>query len=167
MLLIPWFFRRLGVKGMLLAGMAAWVLRYALFAFGGTGARMPMLWVGILLHGICYDFFFVTGQIYIDSKASTALRGAAQGMITFLTYGVGMFVGSWLSGTVVQHYALPGAAGSSAHAWQPIWLVAGSASAIVFVLFWLSFHEHPGFHSASLAGKDFMVEGAPRASRVG
>ncbi len=111
MLLIPWFFRRLGVKYMLLLGMLAWVLRYGFFAYGGIGDRVWMLWLGILLHGICYDFFFVTGQIYIDRKASAALRAAAQGLMTFLTYGIGMFVGSWLSGAVVQHYTLGGGRG--------------------------------------------------------
>ncbi len=136
MLLIPWFFRRLGVKGMLLAGMAAWVVRYALFAYGNAGGRMGMLWGGIVLHGICYDFFFVTGQIYIDRKAPPALRAAAQGLITFLTYGVGMFVGSWLSGAVVGHYTLP-----NSHDWRTIWLVAGSAAAVVLVLFLLTFSD--------------------------
>ncbi len=137
MLLIPWFFRRLGVKGMLLAGMAAWVVRYALFAYGNAGGRMGMFWGGIVLHGICYDFFFVTGQIYIDRKAPPALRGAAQGLITFLTYGVGMFVGSWLSGAVVEHYTGPGG-----HDWRAIWLVAGCAAAAVLVLFLVSFSDN-------------------------
>jgi hypothetical protein len=85
MLLIPWFFRRLGVKYMLVAGMLAWTIRYVLFAFGNNGQDMRMLWLGILLHGICYDFFFVTGQIYVDRKAPLALRAAAQGLITFIT----------------------------------------------------------------------------------
>ncbi|MEO6816212.1 MAG: nucleoside permease, partial [Edaphobacter sp.] len=102
MLLIPWFFRRLGVKYMLIAGMLAWVARYLLFAYGNVNAHMWMLWGGILLHGICYDFFFVTGQIYIDRKAPLHLRAAAQGIIIFITYGLGMFVGSWLSGAVVS-----------------------------------------------------------------
>src|SRR6201999_1846885 len=106
MLLIPWFFRRLGVKYMLVAGMSAWALRYVLFAFGNSGQGMWMLWLGILLHGICYDFFFVTGQIYIDRKAPLALRAAAQGLITLITYGAGMLLGSWLSGNVVDHYAV-------------------------------------------------------------
>ena len=89
MLLIPWFFRRLGVKYMLVAGMSAWVLRYAFFAYGNAGSAVWMLWAGILLHGICYDFFFVTGQIYVDRKAPLAFRSAAQGMITLITYGGG------------------------------------------------------------------------------
>jgi nucleoside transporter len=140
MLLIPWFFRRLGVKYMLVAGMAAWTLRYLLFAFGDAGDRVWMLWGGILLHGICYDFFFVTGQIYIDRKAPIALRGATQGLITFITYGVGMFVGSWLSGAVVQHYsALHGI--TLTHNWQAIWIVSAAASALVLVVFLLTFHD--------------------------
>src|SRR5580700_11938133 len=122
MLLIPWFFRRLGVKYMLIAGMLAWTLRYLFFAYGNSGSGMWMLWLGILLHGICYDFFFVTGQIYVDRKAPIALRAAAQGMITLITYGAGMLVGSWLSGPVVGHFATVAADGSATHAWRPIWL---------------------------------------------
>ena len=105
MLLMPWFFRRLGVKYMLLVGMAAWVTRYLLFAYGNNAALVWMLYGGIVLHGICYDFFFVTGQIYVDQKAPVDVRAAAQGFITFVTYGVGMLIGSWLSGKVVDRYA--------------------------------------------------------------
>ena len=141
MLLIPWFFRRLGVKYMLVAGMLAWTLRYVLFAFGGVGDRMWMLWLGILLHGICYDFFFVTGQIYIDRKAHPGLRAAAQGMMTFLTYGVGMFVGSWLSGAVLEHYSGITNAGNVGHAWRSIWLISAGASAAVMILFLLTFTD--------------------------
>ena len=141
MLLIPWFFRRLGVKYMLAAGMVAWVLRYLLFAYGNPGPGMWMLWGGILLHGICYDFFFVTGQIYIDRKASLALRAAAQGLITFITYGVGMFVGSWLSGAVVEHYAITSAAGAVQYNWHAIWIFACACSALVLVFFLFTFRE--------------------------
>src|SRR6266536_2960528 len=95
MLVMPWFFRRLGVKYMLLVGMAAWTARYALFAYGNNADLVWMLYGGILLHGICYDFFFVTGQIYVDRKAPSDLRAAAQGFIAFVTLGVGMFIGSW------------------------------------------------------------------------
>ncbi|WP_167256997.1 nucleoside permease [Dyella marensis] len=136
MLLIPWFFRRLGVKYMLAVGMLAWVLRYAMFAFGAPGELMWMLWLGIVLHGICFDFFFVVGQIYIDREAPTALRAATQGLITFLTYGLGMFVGSWLSGVVVDAYATPGA-----HDWRSIWLIAGGCAFAVLVLFVLAFKD--------------------------
>ena len=142
MLLIPWFFRRLGVKYMLVAGMAAWTIRYVLFAYGGVGDRMWMLWLGILLHGICYDFFFVTGQIYIDRRSSASLRAAAQGLMTFLTYGVGMFVGSWISGAVVEHYTIATAtATGTGHAWREIWLVSAVASGVVLFLFLLTFTD--------------------------
>jgi nucleoside transporter len=141
MLLIPWFFRRLGVKYMLVAGMLAWVMRYVLFAYGNANAHVWMFGLGIILHGICYDFFFVTGQIYIDRKSSLALRAAAQGLITFITYGVGMFVGSWLSGAVVEHYTTLSELGTAVHSWRSIWLFAAAASAAVLVLFLLTFSD--------------------------
>ncbi len=158
MLLIPWFFRRLGVKGMLMTGMSAWVARYVLFAYGGVGDRVWMLWLGILLHGICYDFFFVTGQIYIDRKAPVALRAAAQGLITFITYGVGMFVGSWISGAVVEHFTISTGAVASAHAWRPIWLIAGFASAAALVFFLLTFHDRERSPAVVEVGSGFPVE---------
>lgn len=136
MLLMPWFFRRLGVKQMLLVGMAAWVARYILFAYGNNDALVWMLYGGILLHGICYDFFFVTGQIYVDQKAPPHMRAAAQGFITFVTYGVGMLIGSWLSGRVVDSYVLAGGGG---HDWQSIWLVPAAMAGAVLVLFALFF----------------------------
>jgi len=148
MVLIPFFFRRLGVKYMLVAGMLAWALRYVLFAFGNAGSGMWMLWAGILMHGICYDFFFVTGQIYIDRKAAPELRAAAQGLITFLTYGAGMFVGSWLSGAVVEHYSVNGV-GSGGHDWRAIWLVPGAMSAGILLLFLVTFSDKNG----KLAGR--------------
>ncbi|KAG9541513.1 hypothetical protein KCV01_g25633, partial [Aureobasidium melanogenum] len=141
MLLIPWFFRRLGVKYMLAVGMLAWVVRYAMFAFGGTGELMWMLWLGIILHGICFDFFFVVGQIYIDREAPLALRAATQGLITFLTYGLGMFVGSWLSGVVVETYSRTNAQGVATHDWYAIWMIAGACAAVVLVLFVLLFKD--------------------------
>jgi nucleoside transporter len=146
MLLIPWFFRRLGVKYMLAAGMAAWVVRYILFAFGNASTGVWMFWVGILLHGICYDFFFVTGQIYIDRKSSLALRSAAQGMITFITYGLGMFVGSWLSGAVVDHFTSRGADGTAHYDWHGIWIFAAAASAVVLIAFLVAFNEREPQH---------------------
>jgi nucleoside transporter len=141
MLLIPWFFRRLGVKYMLIAGMAAWAIRYLLFAFGNPGAGLWMLFAGIVLHGICYDFFFVTGQIYVDRKAPEAARAAAQGMLTLITYGAGMLLGSWLSGRIVDHYATVAADGSATHAWRWVWLAAGGLSAAILALFFFTFRE--------------------------
>jgi len=141
MLLIPWFFRKLGVKYMLAAGMLAWVVRYLLFAYGGTGDRMWMLWGGILLHGICYDFFFVTGQIFIDRKAPDSLRAAAQGLITLITYGLGMFLGSWLSGAVVDRYARTSATGVMEYDWSSIWLFSAIAAGVVLLLFLFAFDQ--------------------------
>ena len=130
MLVMPWFFRRLGVKYMLLAGMAAWSARYLLFASGNNGSLVWMLYAGIVLHGVCYDFFFVTGQIYVDRKAPGDLRAAAQGFIAFATLGVGMFIGSWLSGKVVDAFN---------HQWDRIWLVPAAGAAAVLILFALFF----------------------------
>jgi nucleoside transporter len=135
MLVMPWFFRRLGVKYMLLVGMAAWTVRYLLFAYGNNGPLVWMLYAGILLHGVCYDFFFVTGQIYVDRRAPGDLRAAAQGFIAFVTLGVGMFIGSWASGRVVDSFVqAPGA-----HAWERIWMVPAAGAAAVLVLFALFF----------------------------
>jgi nucleoside transporter len=109
MLIIPWCFARLGVKYMLMVGMCCWGLRYLLFILGyNTGAVWP-LYLGLLLHGVCYDFFFVTAYIYTDKKASENMRAKAQGFIAFVTLGAGMFVGSNLSGIVVQQYSFPNA----------------------------------------------------------
>jgi nucleoside transporter len=130
MLVMPWFFARLGVKWMLLVGMAAWTARYLLFAQGNTGSLVWMLYLGILLHGICYDFFFVTGQIYVDERAPADLRSAAQGLIAFVTLGVGMFIGSWASGRVVDAYAT-----SAGHDWSRIWLVPAAGALGVLLLF--------------------------------
>lgn len=130
MLLIPFFFRRLGVKYMLGVGMLAWVVRYLFFAYGSPSGMMPLFWLGILLHGVCYDFFFVTGQIYIDRKAAPALRAAAQGTITLITYGLGMFIGSWVSGRVVDAYAT-----ADGHNWRAIWVFAAALSGVVLLLF--------------------------------
>lgn len=137
MLVMPWFFRRLGVKYMLLVGMAAWAARYALFAGGNASDRMWMLYAGILLHGICYDFFFVTGQIYVDRKAPADLRAAAQGLIAFVTLGVGMFIGSWISGRVVDAYSL----GPGSHSWDRIWMIPAAGAMAVLLLFALFFRS--------------------------
>ena len=131
MLLMPWFLIRLGVKNLLLIGMLAWAARYVLFAYGDPGGGMWMLYGGILLHGICYDFFFVTGQIYVDRKAPADLRAAAQGFITLITYGVGGFIGTWLSGRIVETYATAG----GGHAWPEIWPIPAVWAAVVLVLF--------------------------------
>lgn len=140
MILMPWFLVRLGVKRMLLIGMAAWSLRYALFAYGDAGPRVWMLYAGIILHGICYDFFFVTGQIYVDQRADVRIRAAAQGFIAFVTLGVGQFVGSWLSGVIVEANARPG---TPPHDWTAIWLVPAAGALGVLLLFASLFRPQP------------------------
>ncbi|MEL6923947.1 MAG: nucleoside permease, partial [Bacteroidota bacterium] len=112
MLLMPMFFARLGIKKMMLIGMLAWVLRYLLFAYGNNEDLVWMFYMGILLHGICYDFFFVTGQIYVDNEAPEKLRSSAQGLITLATYGFGMYVGAIVAGKVVKAYETMENAGS-------------------------------------------------------
>ena len=135
MLLLPLALARMGVKRIMLIGMAAWSLRYLMFALGNTGSLVWMLYLGILLHGICYDFFFVTGQIYVDQQAGTRIRAAAQGLIAFVTLGVGLFIGSWASGKVVDAYALTGANGVASHDWQSIWMVPAIGAAVILVIF--------------------------------
>ena len=106
MLLLPIFFVRFGFKNTILVGMMAWVIRYLLFAYGNVGDRTFMLILGILIHGICYDFFFVSGQIYTDFKAGEKYKSAAQGLITLATYGLGMLIGYWIAGRILAIYSL-------------------------------------------------------------
>lgn len=136
MLAMPFFFARLGVKKMLALGMAAWVARYVLFAYGNVDAGYALLIGGIILHGICYDFFFVTGQIYTDAHAGPRFRSAAQGFITLATYGVGMLIGTYLSGIVVDHFTVAGV-----HDWHSIWMVPASIALVVLLVFLFLFKE--------------------------
>jgi nucleoside transporter len=138
MLLMPLFFVRLGVKKMLAIGMIAWVARYLFFAFGNADTNYWMLIAGIVLHGICYDFFFVTGQIYTDRLAGEKFKSAAQGFITLATYGVGMLIGSIISGMVVDKYAIEG----GGHMWYNIWIIPASIAAIVVILFLIFFKDN-------------------------
>jgi nucleoside transporter len=135
MLVMPFFFRRLGVKWMLVAGMAAWATRYLLFAFGNPAGLVSMYYLGIVLHGVCYDFFFVTGQIYVDNTASKTIQASAQGFITLVTYGVGMLIGTGISGVVVKGYQLAADNPAAGHDWTSIWLVPGSMAIVVILLF--------------------------------
>ena len=134
MLLMPWFLIRLGVKRMLLLGMAAWTARYLFFAYGNTGPGMWMLYLGILLHGVCYDFFFVTGQIYVDQQAPLRIRAAAQGFIALVTLGAGQAIGSWVSGRVVDAHAI-GVGGAVQHDWRAIWVVPALGAFAVLLIF--------------------------------
>ena len=135
-LAIPFLFNSIGVKKMLLLGMVAWILRYVFFAYGDTGANYWMLYAGIVLHGICYDFFFVTGYMYTEKKAGEKIKNAAQGLFTFATYGVGMFIGTWFSGFVTSHYTSNGV-----HDWKSIWFVPAYIAVAVIIYFLLFFRE--------------------------
>ena len=135
MLLLPLFFKKFGFKKTILIGMLAWVIRYLLFAYGNSGELTFMLLIGIALHGICYDFFFVSGQIYTDSKAGEQHKSAAQGLITLATYGVGMLIGFWVAGKIADHYLIA----ENVHNWQSIWIVPAIFAGVVFLLFVLVF----------------------------
>ena len=131
MLLLPIFFVRFGFKNTILVGMMAWVIRYLLFAYGDVGEKTFMLISGILLHGICYDFFFVSGQIFTDYKAGEKVKSAAQGLITLATYGVGMLIGFWIAGKVSDTFIM----GSGKHEWETIWKFPALFALGVFLLF--------------------------------
>jgi nucleoside transporter len=138
MLLMPLLFVRLGVKWMLGIGMAAWVLRYVLFAAGAPDGVFWMIAFGILLHGICYDFFFVTGQIYVDKKSTPAIRGQAQGFLVLVTYGVGMFIGAQVAGNIYNRF-LDGRASLDLASWQDFWYVPATFALAILVFFMLAF----------------------------
>jgi len=140
MVLMPFFFKRLGVKKMILVGVIAWIARYVLFAYGNNEGLVFMFYLGILLHGICYDFFFVTGQIYVDKFAPEKLRSSAQGLITLATYGVGMFIGSIVAGQVVQHYESV-VDGTKIHQWWEIWMIPAALATFCFFIFLAFFRE--------------------------
>jgi nucleoside transporter len=149
MLLIPVLFRRLGVKKMLLIGIGAWILRYLFFAFGDIGLNTWMLYGGILLHGICYDFFFVTGQIYTDNKAVKSIKNAAQGIITFGTYGLGMLIGSYVSGYITERFATT-LNGDIAYNWPMIWLMPAIIAGVVLLIFTIFFNDKAADNAEAL-----------------
>lgn len=140
MLLMPLMFMRLGVKWMLAIGMGAWILRYALFAIGAPDAVFWMVAGGVLLHGICYDFFFVTGHIYVDKKSTPAVRAQAQGILVLVTYGLGMFVGAQVAGSIFNRF-LGGATTLTLERWQEFWWVPAGFAFFVLVLFMLTFKD--------------------------
>jgi nucleoside transporter len=136
MILMPLFFNRFGIKKMLLIGMAAWVLRYVLFGFGNADSLVSFLYLGILLHGICYDFFFVTGQIYTDKRAGQEFKSAAQGMITLATYGIGMLIGFAVAGQVTESFKT-----ADGHNWHQIWMVPAAIATAILVFFMIFFKD--------------------------
>ena len=137
MLLLPVFFTRFGFKKTILVGMLAWTIRYFLFSIGDAGSGVYLLLIGIALHGICYDFFFVSGQIYTDSKAGDSVKSAAQGLITLATYGVGMLIGFAIAGQITDAYALA----DGGHDWKQIWTFPALFAIGVFALFAIFFKK--------------------------
>jgi nucleoside transporter len=136
LLAMPFLLKRLGFKLTLAIGMAAWALRYVLFGFGDTGALFFMIIIGLLLHGVCYDFFFVAGQIFTDRFAGEGLRSSAQGLISLATYGVGLLIGSLISGPIVDAFAT-----ADGHGWLSIWLIPAAIAAAVLIGFLLLFRD--------------------------
>lgn len=143
-LAIPFLFNSIGVKKMIMIGMIAWVLRYVCFAYGNVDANLWMLYAGIILHGICYDFFFVTGYMYTEKKAGDKIKNAAQGLFTFATYGLGMFIGTWFSGFTAEHYSLDGV-----YQWTNIWYVPAGIAVAVLIYFLLFFKESKEIEQAA------------------
>ncbi len=146
MLLMPFIFRRVTVKAILVGGLFAWSLRYGLLAYGNAGAGMWMFYVAILLHGICYDFFFMTGQLYTDQEASAKLRSTAQGFLTFVTYGVGMFLGSMLSGVAVDFFTTQSGATITRN-WAGFWLSSSAGAFVILLVVALFFRSHTKIES--------------------
>ncbi len=135
-LAIPFLFNSIGVKKILLLGMLAWIFRYVCFAYGNLDSNTWMLYAGIILHGVCYDFFFVTGYMYTEKKAGEKIKNAAQGLFTFATYGLGMFIGTWFSGFTTNYYTEGGL-----HDWKQIWFVPAYIAMAVLIYFILFFKE--------------------------
>ncbi|WP_259014913.1 nucleoside permease [Emticicia fluvialis] len=142
MLLIPFALTRFGIKKMLIVGLIAWIIRFICFGYGDGISSEWVLYIAIVLHGVCYDFFFVTGQIYTDNKAGEKIKSSAQGLITLATYGVGMAIGSLLSGRVLDIYTTKNAAGESIHNWQGVWMVPAGIAAAVLIFFVLIFKDN-------------------------
>jgi len=135
-LAIPFLFNRIGVKKMLLIGMTAWILRYRCFAFGNMDVNLWMLYAGIILHGVCYDFFFVTGYMYTEKKSNERIKNAAQGLFTFVTYGLGMFIGTWFSGFITSYYSV-----NNVYQWRNIWYMPAYIAVAVLICFIFFFKE--------------------------
>jgi len=138
MLLLPFAFQRFGIKKILIIGLIAWITRFVFFGYGTADTSVWMLYLAILLHGVCYDFFFVTGQIYTDNKAGEKIKSQAQGLISLATYGIGMFIGSIIAGKVKDMYT---ATDTSITNWTSVWLVPAGIATLVLLLFILFFTD--------------------------
>jgi MFS family permease len=136
MLILPLAFTRLGVKKILIIGLVAWIIRFVFFGYGMPDTSAWMLYTAILLHGVCYDFFFVTGMIYTDNKAGEKIKSQAQGLLSLATYGIGMFIGSVIAGKAKDLYTAGGVTN-----WTNVWLVPAAIAAVVLILFVLFFSD--------------------------
>lgn len=160
MLLMPVFFARLGVKWMLVVGMAAWFLRYALFAGSAESGIFWMILLGIALHGICFDFFFVTGQIYVDKKATAAIRGQAQGLIFMVTYGFGMLIGAQVAGWLYNGFLSEGANSLTRQQFEDFWWVPAIFSILIAIFFAITFRDKVDQKDTKgEVSRDVVVEG--------
>jgi MFS family permease len=142
MLLIPFALSKFGIKKMLIVGLVAWIIRFVCFGYGDGISSEWILYLAIVLHGVCYDFFFVTGQIYTDNKAGDKIKNSAQGLITLATYGIGMGIGSKISGIVLDKFSTTDASGAVTHDWTSVWMVPAGIAAVVLVLFIVFFSEN-------------------------
>lgn len=142
MLMIPFALQKFGIKKMLIVGLIAWIIRFICFGYGDGISSEWILYLAIILHGVCYDFFFVTGQIYTDNKAGEKIKNSAQGLITLATYGIGMGIGSKLSGIVLDKYTLTDAAGVVTHNWNGVWMIPAGIAAVVLILFIILFKDN-------------------------
>ena len=136
MLLLPLAYSKLGVKNILIIGLLAWIIRFGFFGYGHPDTSRWMLYTAILLHGVCYDFFFVSGMIYTDAKAGDKIKSQAQGLISLATYGLGMYIGSIVAGKVKDMYTTDNVTN-----WLNVWLVPAGIAAVILVLFLLFFKD--------------------------
>ena len=153
-LILPFFITRFGVKRVLFIGITAWLVRFLLFANGDAESGVWMIYTGIILHGVCYDFFVVTGQIFVDQKAPGHLKSSAQGLITFATYGLGMFIGTWFAGRTIDRLTVNGVAD-----WDKIWYVPTVIAAVVLVIFIFLFKEKKSKSAESLGKPESFTQG--------
>jgi nucleoside transporter len=153
MLLLPFAIKYIGMKAVLGVGIGAWVVRYGLFSTAADGKAFPLLVLGVLLHGVCFDFFLAAGFIYTDNKAPASIRGSAQALFSFLVYGVGMWIGNLLSGRVVDAYTVNGA-----KQWDKIWLVPAAGAAVCLLVFLILWKDRKGKLELDPEPRGFAVE---------
>jgi len=143
--LLPLMLKHLGYKKTIFIGILAWATRYSLLA-GSVNAltlQTPLIFAAILLHGVCYDFLFIAGQLYVDDEANERIRGACQGFIAFILWGIGAFVGTMLAGKVLAMHTLANVSGPSQHQWREIWMTPALGATAVLIVFLIFFRDPP------------------------